>query len=128
MDIFTVAMIVLRVADTMVGEALLPDQRLESQLLIGSKRESAFDVLNGFFQRNIRCRRNDQVEVIGHKYEFVNAESAFAAIVKENVKEQASHLRFSEEGMASVGDRGDEKCADFLRGILNKAPALKRVF
>ena len=68
------------------------------------------------------------MEMVGHKHEFVDEEPAFAPILKENVKKQASHLWFFEERTASVHDGGDEKRADFLRSIVNKAPALKRVF
>jgi hypothetical protein len=45
MDVFAVAVVVLCVPDTMVREALLPDQERISKFSLGSKRKPALDIL-----------------------------------------------------------------------------------
>jgi hypothetical protein len=45
MDVFAVAVVILCVPDTMVREALLPDQKRISKFSLGSKRKAALDEL-----------------------------------------------------------------------------------
>jgi hypothetical protein len=47
--------------------------------------------LEGKLQRDFRIRRNQQVKVVGHENELVKQKLAFAAIVKQHLKEQLRH-------------------------------------
>jgi hypothetical protein len=121
-------LIVLCIANPMIRKALfLPYQRPERQFPLDPEGKSAFDVLTGFFQRDVRRGRDNQMEVVRHNHELMQEVAALATIVLHNVKKQARHFLFSEEGMASVRDGGDEKRSDFLRSVVNRAPALKRI-
>lgn len=127
MDVLAMALIVLWIADAMIGKALLPDERMETQLLLGTEGESTFDELNGFFQRNVLRGRDDQVEVVPHDYELVQEETAFPAVVLQDIEKETRHFFFFEEGIPCVGDGRDEERADFLRGVAHVPPALKRI-
>lgn len=85
-DVFTMLLIVHSVANAVIGEAFLPDQSLKCQFLLGSERESAFDVLNSFFKGNVCGRRDDEMEMVWHDYEFVDEETAFAAIDLKDIE------------------------------------------
>jgi hypothetical protein len=98
MDVLAMTRVILWIADAMVGKALLPDEKLETQFLLGAKRKSAFDELNGLFQRNIFRGPDDQMEVVRHDHEFVQKKAAFPAIVREDVEKQPRHFFFLKSG------------------------------
>jgi hypothetical protein len=128
MDVFTMFLIVLCIANPMIGKAFfLPYERPECQFPFGPEGKSAFDVLTDFFQRDVWRGRDNQMEVVRHNHEFMQEIAALATIVLKNVKKQACHFLFLEKRVPSVRDGRDKECADFLRSVFHFPPALKRI-
>ena len=73
------------------------------------KRETALDELECFFQRNFRCRCQEQMEVIGHNHKFVQQKPPLSTILRENIYQKLSHAIGLEKRAASRGRRGHEK-------------------
>src|SRR5436305_3827653 len=120
MDIFTMPLIILCIANAMVGKAFfLPYERPERQFLLGTEGKAAFDVLTGFFQRYVCRWRDNHMEVVRHNHELMQEVAALATIVLKNVEKQACHLLFFEERIPSVRDGRDKECADFLRSVFH---------
>jgi hypothetical protein len=94
------------VADTVVGEASLPDGELRSEAM----GEAAFDHAYGPFERDDLWRK-DEVDVIGHDDEGVEFVMAFVAVALEGFEEEFGVGRDLEETAAVVGRGGDEECA-----------------
>lgn len=125
MNVYAMTLVVLAIANAVIGKAFLPDQRLNSKLLLRAKGEAAFDVLQGLFQRRIRGGCDDEMKVVRHGDEFVQQETIFLAVVIKDVQKKPGHTVFSEEGITQVRGGGHEKRADLLRSISQEAPALK---
>jgi len=127
MDVFTMLLIVLCIANPVISKAFfLPYERPERQLPLDPEGKSAFDVLTDFFQRDVCRRRDNQMEVVRHNHELMQEVSALATIILKNGKKQSCHLLFLEERTPSVRNGRDKKRADFLRSVFHFAPALKR--
>jgi hypothetical protein len=128
MDVFTMLLIVLCIANPMISKAFfLPYQRPERQFLLGTEGKSAFDVLTGFFQRDVCSRRDNQMEVVRHNHELMQKVAALRTIVLKNVEKQAGHFLFLEKRAPSVRNGRDKECADFLWSVVHFPPALKRI-
>lgn len=67
MNVGCVVLIVLRVFDATYRASALPDCALGLE----AEGESSFDELHGFLNGNVRRRREEQVNVIGHDDEGV---------------------------------------------------------
>ncbi len=96
-----------------------------SEFSLGPKRKAAFDVLQGFFQRNIFRRSEDKMEMVGHNDELVQEEATPGAIVLQNIDQESSHFLGLENWASSFGHGRDEKRADFLWGVAHMPPGLK---
>ena len=72
------------VIDTNFRKPLLPDWRPEPQFPPCSKCKPTLDELHGAFDRRIAFNSQQQIEMIGHDDEFVQAEFPFAAIFAEH--------------------------------------------
>jgi hypothetical protein len=128
MDVFTMLLIVLCIANPMVSKAFfLPYERPECQFLPDPEGKSAFDVLTDFFQRDVSRGRDDQMEVVRHNHKLMQEIAALATIVLKDVEKQSCHFLFPEKRTPSVRDGRDKKCADFLRSVFHFPPALKRI-
>jgi hypothetical protein len=68
------------------------------------------------------------VEVVRHRHEFVQEKTAFPAVVLQDIEKQSRHFVFLEKRVSSVSDGRDEESSDFLRGVAQMPPALKRIF
>ena len=80
-----------------------------------TERESALDELDSLFDGDIRGRREDQVEMVGHENEGVELVALFGAVVAEEL-EQEVRVRVSlEEAAAIRGDGGEEVGAEVGR-------------
>jgi hypothetical protein len=55
------------------------------------------------------------MNVIGHDHEFVEQKAALLAILLHDVNQQRGHAVRLKNGLSSIGDGSDKKCANFLR-------------
>ena len=62
--------------------------RPDIELALEAEGETAFDVLHGFFQRDVGGRREQGVQVIGHDDEGVELEASLIAVVGECLEEE----------------------------------------
>jgi len=67
MDIPAVILIILKVTHPVIRKTLLPNRAMKFQPM----RESALDKLHDPLQRDLSCRRQQAVYMIGHDDEFV---------------------------------------------------------
>ena len=100
---------ILCIANSMVGEALLPHRNLGS--LSEPIRVASLDKLNRAFERMIRGGRNQQVKMIGHDDKFVQKKFSLLTVVKENVQQEPCLEFVPEDGVALPCDGRDEKCS-----------------
>ena len=92
---------VSRVANAMIGESALPDFFRAAGHQSKGVGVSAFDELNGVLEGYVLCRREEQVNMLGHYNESVDLESAFATIAVESFQEE-SHVVLDNEQPAAV--------------------------
>ncbi len=127
MDICPVLLVIVVVPNAMVlGPARLPDLKTDTLFFTCPERESALDVLNRLFERNAGCRRDDEVEMVRHGNEFMQKKSLEPSVFEQHIKEEAGQIVVPEHALPVIGDRGYEEGSDFLRGVSQGAPALKR--
>jgi len=65
--------------------------------------------LECLFQRDFRCRRQQQMEVVGHDHKFMQQKPPFATILHKNIHQKLSHASRLEKRAASGCRRGHEK-------------------
>jgi hypothetical protein len=94
---------VLAVADTVLGEAGLPD----GEFRVEAVREAALDKAHGAFDGDFE-RGEEEMDVVGHDDEGVELEVAFVAIVLECFDEERGVGVELEEGAAVGGGAGYE--------------------
>jgi hypothetical protein len=92
------------VANSMIGESALPDLALSANDSAKLVRICAFDQLNGPLDGYVRCRREQQVNVLGHDDERVQSVAALAAMPIECLQEEP-HVRFNDEQLAAIPRR-----------------------
>ena len=78
---------VLSIANPMIGESALPDFGFSPNKSAERVRVSALDQLDGALNRYVLRRREQQMDVIGHKHEGVQCVTAFAAVVIKGLEE-----------------------------------------
>ena len=100
-------LIIGRVAYTMIGETRLPYRRTTVQPI----RKTSFDELNGPLQRNLRGRRDQQMQVIGHDHEFMQKEFPFVAIMRERFDQELGSCLLPKDWKALGGNGSDEEYA-----------------
>ena len=79
------------VSNGLVSEAPFPDEALESELFLCTKRECALKSSHGRYKVS-PSRNSDQcTEVIPHDYEHMQAKLASNAVMKQGIYEECSH-------------------------------------
>ncbi len=63
--------VILCVTNAVIHETGLPYFKSKMYFPLRGIRETAFDQLQCLFQRDFRCRGEQQMEVIGHDYKFM---------------------------------------------------------
>ena len=106
--------VICRIIDAVVCKSSLPNLGFDLQLLAGAERETPFDELHHFLERNFKSRRDKQVQVVRHDYEFVEQQSLLASIIEEHVEQEARHSFRLKNGTMLVGVGRYKECADFL--------------
>src|SRR6516165_9973976 len=69
MDVMNMLVVILEVANPVVGETSLPNLDIGTKFLLHPEREAALDELDSSLQCHRRC--DQQVKVIRHQDEFV---------------------------------------------------------
>jgi len=84
MQIVHVVAIGSGILDPLLGKSTLPYFELGSE----AKRKSSLDELHCLFNRDIRRRGDDEMDMIRHKSESMKLISAFRAVFLKKIKEQ----------------------------------------
>ena len=84
MQIVHVVAIGSGILDPLLCKPFLPYFELGSE----AKRKSSLDELHRFFNRDIRRRGDDEMDMIRHKNESMKLISAFPAVFPQKIKEQ----------------------------------------
>ena len=61
------------------------------------------------FQRDFRCRCQQQMEVIGHDHKFMQQKPPLSTILRKNIHQKLSHAIGLKKRAASGCRRGHEK-------------------
>lgn len=77
-----------RILNADFREPLLPERSGHPKFPPCTKRESALDKLHRPFDRHPAFDREDDVEMVGHDYEFVETELVLSAVFVDNLQEQ----------------------------------------
>jgi len=80
MNVISVMLKILFVANSMVREAALPDFSLAAKNFAQGVRVSAFDELNGMLQCDVGSGSNEQMNVFRHDDEGMQLKTPLAAI------------------------------------------------
>ena len=94
--------------------ALIEAAHPNIELALQAEGEAALDELHGFFKRNVRSRRNQSVEMVGHDDECVQEKSSLAAIVEDGLLKQFRSGRDLKKSAALRGHSGDQIRSSFL--------------
>ena len=86
MDIISMASEVVWVANTMIGESALPHFRVPPDKRTKRMGVSALDQLDGTFNGYIWCRREQNVNVVGHEYKGMQEIATLAAIAIKSLE------------------------------------------
>ncbi len=121
MDIVSVPLVTHGATDTMIVKARLPNGTGADEFLFGAERKSTFNVLHGLFQGNRRRRSDEEMNVIGHNHEFVQQQAALLAILLHDVDQGPGHAVRLKNGVSSIGNGSNKKCADFLGSKLHRS-------
>jgi len=111
-DVIAVGIQIACIFDAALCKAVLPDRHARFE----TERESTLDELHGLFEGDVLCRRDQDMNVIGHEDECVELVASFGAVVFEQVEEKVRVRVGLKEAAAIRGHGGDEEGADFLRG------------
>jgi len=84
MQIVHVVAIGAGIFDPLLGKPALPHLELRSE----TKRKSSLNELHRFFNRDIRRRGDDEMDMIRHKNESMEFISAFCAVFPQKIEEQ----------------------------------------
>jgi len=93
----------------MIYEAFLPYFKGEIHFPFRAKGETALDELQSLFQWDFRCRCQQQVEMIGHDYKFMQEKPSLSPILRKNIHQELCHAIRLEKRATSVCRRGHEK-------------------
>jgi hypothetical protein len=83
-DVFAMPFKILVVSDSMIRETRLPYRALRLQ----TKRKPTLNELDGLLQRNLRCRRDQRMEVVWHDHEIMKKILSPAAVMLEYIDKQ----------------------------------------
>ena len=78
--------------------------------------ETALDRLQCLFQRDFRCRGQQQMGVTGHDYKFMQQKPPLSTILRKNIHEKLSHVAGLEKRAASDCRRGSRRTYVLIRG------------
>ena len=71
--------------------------------------ETSFDELECLFQRDLHCRCQQQMEVIGHDHKFMQQKAPLSTILRKNIHQKLSHAIGLKKRAAAGCRRGHEK-------------------
>jgi len=115
MDVFDVFLEIHSIANSMIGEAPLPDFQIRLEFLLCAIGEAALDELNCALQSYLRSE--EQMKMIGHQDEFVE-EICFASAGKESFEEKPGPGFSLEKGAVLPRLRRDKVGLRVVRGML----------
>src|SRR5579864_6239744 len=92
-------------------KSLLPDGRVRSELASSSKGKSTLDELHGALNGQIASDSQQQVEVVGHDNEFVQAEFSFLPVVVQDLYEELRGSIGLEKVPLPRDRRSDKECS-----------------
>jgi hypothetical protein len=98
-----------RVYDPHFGESFLPDRGPESQLAPSAEGEATFDELYGALNCHIATDRQQNMKVIRHDYEIMQAVFSLGAVIVQHVNEQGRGPAGLKKVSLVTNRRGDEK-------------------
>lgn len=108
LEILLAPFVVFLRADPVLVKTSLPYGELSPQVLSDAARRTTFDHLHGLLQRNIRIRRENGVEMIGHHDEVVQEIEPLLTIAHQRIKEDGDGRLVDEELPALPSFGGDE--------------------
>ena len=102
LNVFPEFGILLPVSDASIMKARTPNFTAEIEFFFSAIRKAAFDELDGLLDGFVRSQQ--EMEVIGHQNEFVQAIFPLVAIAKKDIEEEVGHsVRL--EHMSALGTR-----------------------
>ena len=84
-NVSAVMLVVLCVTNAVIHETGLPYFKSKMYFPLRAIRETTFDQLQCLFQRDFRCRGQQQMEVIGHDYKFMQQKPLLSTILCQNI-------------------------------------------
>jgi hypothetical protein len=96
------------VANAVIHETCLPYFKSKMNFPFRAIGETALDELQCLFQRDFRCRSQQQMEVIGHDHKFMQQKPPLSTILRKNIHQKLSHA-IGWKKRAASGCRGQEK-------------------
>jgi hypothetical protein len=101
--------VILCVANAVIHETCLPYFKSKMNFPFRAIVETALDELQCLFQRDFRCRCQQQMEVIGHDQKFMQQKPAPPTILRKNIHQKLSHAIGWKKRASSGCRRGHEK-------------------
>jgi hypothetical protein len=101
--------VILCVANAVIHETCLPYFKSKMNFPFRAIGETALDELQCLFQRDFRCRCQQQMEVIGHNHKFMQQKPPLSTILRKNIHQKLSHAIGLKKRAASGCRRGHEK-------------------
>lgn len=96
--------------------ALAEAARPYIQLAFQAEGKTSLDELHGFFKRDLRSRRDESVEMVGHDHECVQKELPLTVIVENGSLEQFRCGRDLKKAATLRRRGGDWVCSSFSWG------------
>jgi hypothetical protein len=124
-NVCVVVFVVLCVANAVIYETCLPYFKSEMNFPFRTIGETALDELQWLFQRDFRCRCQQQMEVIGRDHKFVQQKPLLATILRKNIHQKLRHAIGLEKRAAPGCRRGYEKRTGLIGQLGAFSPGLK---
>jgi len=96
-------------ANAVVQKTCLPYFKSKMNLPFRAIGETALDELQCLFQRDVRCRCQPQMEVIGHDHKCMQQKPPLSTILHKNIDEKLSHAVRLKKRATPGCRRGREK-------------------
>jgi hypothetical protein len=105
-----VVVVILCVAKAMIYETRLPYLKSKMNFPFRAIGETPLDELQCFFQQDVRSRRQQKMEVMGHDDKVMQEKAPLLTILRQNIHQQLCYAIGLEKRAASGCCRGYEKC------------------
>ena len=86
-----VVVVFLCVANAVIYETRLPYFKSKMNFPFRAIGETALDEWQCFFQRDVRSRRQQKMEVIGHDDKVMQEQAPLLTILRQNIHQQLRH-------------------------------------